>query len=385
MSANQYDVIVAGTGSMGSSACFYLAERGYKVLGLEQYDTIPHENGSHSGQSRIIRKAYFEHPDYVPLLEKAYQNWKSIEQLTGEQVYYETGLLYCGPSRHPVITGIKHAATAYKIPLLPAGNAPALSFFNKDRDDECWLEPHAGFLLPGKSIQLYLEQAIKKGALVQTSEKVLGWKKEAGVIKVLTNKSSYETKKLIITAGAWAKQLITELSIPLIVTRQIIVWVEPTDPTSFTPGSFPCWLLANDSIQGAWYGFPYLSGPGFPGPAGLKFALHYPADATDPDHVNRDVSAEELNRIITEAKKYFLPAGYKVVAAKTCLYTNTSDELFIIDHLPGYDRDVIIACGFSGHGFKFVSVVGEILADLAMKGRTELPIEFLGLKRFSHH
>jgi sarcosine oxidase len=380
-----YDVIVIGTGSMGSSACFHLASREYKVLGLEQFDAVPHDKGSHSGQSRIIRKAYFEHPDYVPLLNRAYKNWQQLEQLTGEQVYFKTGLLYGGPAGHDIIKGVKGAASEYDIALEPLTKEQRENFsnyFHLGSSDEILLEPDAGFLLPEKIITLYIREAKKQGATIQTGEKVLEWRKENGSIKVLTNKSSYYARKLIITAGAWAEQVIKELNIPLKVTRQVIVWVEPKDPLVFAPENFPCWLIAAEEGKGAWYGFPYLSGPAFPGPAGLKFALHYPAEETGADKVNREVSEKEIAMLIREAKKYFKPAENKVTAVKTCLYTNTWDENFIIDHLPGYDDNVTIACGFSGHGFKFVSVVGEILADLSTKGRTTLPIEFLGLKRF---
>lgn len=379
-----YDVIITGAGSMGAAACYYLAKRGYRVLALEQSGSTPHENGSHAGQSRIIRKAYFEHPDYVPLLDRAYENWRHLEQLTGEQVYHRTGVLYCGPGQHPVMKGVKYAAEKNNIRLLQADDNPALSFFRLNNSDEILFEPDAGFLLPEKCIRLYCQEAKKNGADIQTGEKVLEWEKQAGTIRVLTSKNTYHTSKLIITAGAWAGQVTRQLGVPLKVTRQIIVWVEPENPALFTPGQFPCWLIAGDRIHGAWYGFPYLSGDKFPGPAGLKFALHYPGEVADPDDVNREVTPEEIHKIIEEAKQYFTPAGYKVVAAKTCLYTNSPDEHFIIDHLPGYDTDVTIACGFSGHGFKFASVAGEMLTDLAMTGRTVLPVEFLGLKRFEN-
>lgn len=385
MSADLYDVIVTGAGSMGSAACFYLAERGYKVLGLEQFDKVPHENGSHAGQSRIIRKAYFEHPDYVPLLERAYHNWHELEQLTGEQVYFRTGLLYCGPRQHEVMRGVKHAASAYNIEVRDAAGHAATSVFKRSPGDEVLLEPDAGFLLPEKSIALYISAALKKGAAIKTGEKVLEWKREGGVIKVLTSKGSYYARKLIITAGAWAEYVTRKLAVPLKVTRQLVLWVEPGNTTAFTPDKFPCWMLAGNDFKGVWYGFPYLSGKEFPGPAGLKFALHHPGDETGPDEVNRQVSPAEIAALTGEAKKYFKPAGFTVTSVKICLYTNTWDEHFIIGHLPGYDGDITIACGFSGHGFKFASVVGEVLADLSMTGQTVLPVEFLGLKRFQQN
>ncbi|MGQ0739484.1 MAG: N-methyl-L-tryptophan oxidase [Bacteroidota bacterium] len=382
MPYNVYDVIVIGAGSMGSSACFHLAAQGYRVLGLEQFDTIPHDNGSYAGQSRIIRKAYFEHPDYVPLLIRAYENWGQLEKLTGEQVYFKTGLLYCGPPGHKVMRGVKNAAEQYSIELNRISTTSAFPFFQLQQDDEMLLEPDAGFLLPEKSIALFIQQAVKNGADIKTGEKVTAWKREKGKLMVSTGKGNYTAKKLIITAGAWTTAVIKELKVPLKVTRQVIVWVEPDNPADFLPDKFPCWLVASLTGKKARYGFPYLSGEKFPGPAGLKFALHYPGEETNPDYVNREVSEEEVRTIITEAKKYFALASSRVTTAKTCLYTNTEDENFIIDHLPGYDGDVTIACGFSGHGFKFGSVVGEILADLSMKGKTQLPAGFLGLKRF---
>lgn len=384
MTANFYDVIVVGVGSMGAATCSYLAAKGCKVLGLEQFDIIPHENGSHAGQSRIIRKAYFEHPDYIPLLQKAYVNWHKLEQATGEQVYFKTGLLYCGPANHKVIHAVKEAATSFNLALDNAEGHSCLSAFTRNNDAEVILEHDAGFLLPEKSISLYLGEAKKSGAEIHTGEKVIEWSRNIGLIKVQTNKGTYSAPKLIITAGAWADKLIKERAIPLKVTRQVVIWAEPTNPSFFLPEKFPCWLAVDHDLKGAWYGFPYLSGPQFPGPAGLKFALHYPADETNPDYVNREVSNSELQSLIDAAGKYFSPATGKVVAVKTCLYTNTPDENFIIDRLPGYEENILIACGFSGHGFKFASVVGEILADLALGGRTEMPIEFLSLSRFKN-
>jgi sarcosine oxidase len=159
--------------------------------------------------------------------------------------------------------------------------------------------------------------------------------------------------------------------------------MKPKEEKIFAPGNFPCWIAADDKMKGVLYGFPFLSKEKFDGPEGLKFALHHPADETNPDQVNRTISEKETNELISQVAEYIPAVGdATIAAAKTCLYTNTADENFIIDHLPGYDDDVTIACGFSGHGFKFVSVVGEILADLAMNGKSSLPIDFLSLKRF---
>ena len=380
-----YDAIVIGVGSMGSSACYWLAKRGYKVLGHEQFD-IPHDQGSYAGQSRIIRKAYFEHTDYVPLLQRAYYNWQQLEKQTGTPVYFKTGLLYHGPSGHVMMKGVREAASLYDIGIsnltrLQTGSR--FSQFNVPPDFESIYEQDAGFLRPEKAVALYKNEAVRSGADIRTNEKVLEWTKKNGSIKVITDKNIYYGKKLIITAGAWAGKMIPGLNSPLKITRQIIVWVKPTDEKMFGPDNFPCWMVADDKREGVLYGFPYLTNEKFGGPDGMKFALHYPGDETNPDHVNRNIAKKETDDLIQQVAEYIpVVADAALVTAKTCLYANAADENFIIDHLPGYDGDVTIACGFSGHGFKFVSVVGEILADLSMNGKTGLPIDFLSLKRF---
>lgn len=374
-----YDVIVIGVGSMGSATCYQIAKRGYKVLGLEQFGTIPHELGSHGGQSRIIRKAYFGDPDYVPLLNRAYENWGQLEKTTGEQVYFKTGLLYLGPPEHEVIKGIKKAAALHQIEV---SEKKSFNHFISGANDELLWEPDAGFLLPEKAISLFVQEAIKRSAVIKVGEKVIEWKRENRRIKVITDKENYNCDKLIITAGPWAGKMISSISTLLKVTRQIIIWVQPEKPTNFFPDKFPCWVIASDNVRGVYYGFPYLDGKKFSGPAGLKFALHCPDKQTDPDDVNREISKEEILSVTNDLKKYLPVAASKVVAAKTCLYTNSPDENFIIDHLPEYDKDVTVACGFSGHGFKFVSAIGEALADLSTDGKTNLPVDFLSSKRF---
>lgn len=378
------DVIVLGVGSMGSSTCYYLAKRGYSVLGLEQFD-IPHDQGSHAGQSRIIRKAYFEHPDYVPLLQRAYENWKEIEAISGSQIYFPTGLLYAGKPNDVLIKGVRESATKYNV------NVESLSISEtKDRFPQFQIpegydvlfEPDAGFVTPERAVLLYVEQAIHAGAHIHTKEKAISWKKEGDIISVTTNKETYTCKKLIITAGPWAGQLIPGFSNQLKVTRQVITWVNPTAWKPFELGQFPCWMIDDHTQHGMYYGFPVLPVGKFGAPIGLKVALHYPGLISNPDAVNR-IPSKEDEKIVIDGINKFLPEGYASThVLKTCLYTNTPDENFVLDFLPGYNHQVVIAAGFSGHGFKFVSVVGEIMTDLAMNGTTELPIGFLNIRRF---
>ena len=384
-SNNSFDVIVIGVGSMGSATCYYLSKRGYRVLGLEQFD-ISHEFGSHAGQSRIIRKAYFEHPDYVPLMEKAYENWKQLEDDTGEQLYFKTGLLYAGNSNNEIIKGVKLAASLYNIELEQlnkkdvANRFPHFSFPNSF---EVLFEPDAGFLPPEKSIRLYADQAKKNGAEIHSHEKVIDWKKEGNDLIVKTDKNSYHCPKLIVTAGAWSGKMIHGLSNKIKVTRQFVAWINPKQENMFSLNNFPCWMIGDDDKHGCYYGFPLLDTKQFGEPAGLKMAHHFPAQITDPDNVNRQTTGEDMLNLKYCLDNYIPGVANGIRSTKICLYGNSPDENFIIDKLPGYEENVSIACGFSGHGFKFASVVGEILADLAIRGKTELPINFLNAKRFA--
>jgi len=382
-SNTSFDVIVIGVGSMGSATCYYLSKRGYKVLGLEQFD-ISHEFGSHAGQSRIIRKAYFEHPAYVPLLEGAYKNWKTFEQETGEQLYFKTGLLYAGTSSNEMITGVKQSATLYNIELELLKNADAVKRFPQflfPKSFEILFEPEAGFLPPEKSIRLYASQAKKNGAIIKTNERVIEWKKDGTNIIVKTDKSSYQCNKLIITAGAWAGKMIPHFSDKIKVTRQFVAWIKTNDDRRFTLNNFPCWMIGDDEQRGCYYGFPLLDTK-FGEPAGLKLAHHFPKEVTDPYKVDRRATENDIQDLKYCLDKYLPGVFDSILHTKICLYANSPDENFIIDKLPGYEENVSIACGFSGHGFKFASVIGEILADLAIEGKSNLPIEFLNAKRF---
>jgi sarcosine oxidase len=379
-----FDVIVLGLGSMGSATCYYLAKEGVKVLGLEQYD-IPHELGSHAGQSRIIRKAYFEHPDYVPLLNRAYQNWKDLEGLTGSQVYFKTGLLYAGKKDHLLMKGVRQSAGEYnvKVDQLSAQDVKKqFGQFQIPGDYDILFEPDAGFVTPERSILLYTEQAIKNGAVIRTKEKIIDWKKDGNDIIVKSNSTSYTCKKLVICAGPWAGKMIPGLGSKLTVTRQMIAWVNPKKWKPFELGEFPCWVIADEAKPGIYYGFPILPVGKFGGPIGLKLAHHYQGKVSDPDTLNRVPNAEDEANLVYALNKFF-PEGYDSThVMKTCLYTNTPDENFILDMLPGYNN-VVIATGFSGHGFKFASVVGEIMTDLAVRGKTNLPIGFLNAQRYA--
>jgi sarcosine oxidase len=245
------------------------------------------------------------------------------------------------------------------------------------------IEPDAGFLLPERSVLLYTQQAIRAGATIHTKEKTIKWKKSGSTITVKTSKATYQCKKLIITAGPWATKMVPNFSKNLKVTRQMIAWVKPKDWSKFELGNFPCWTIADHERPGIFYGFPILPVAQFGGPIGLKLAHHFHGTVSDPDTINRIPTPADEDILVSALNK-FMPEGYESThVMKTCMYTNTPDENFILDFVPGYEKEVVVATGFSGHGFKFASVVGEIMADLAMKGSTRQPIGFLNAQRFS--
>ena len=289
-----------------------------------------------------------------------------------------------------MIKGVKHSASLYNIDIEQLKIAEAhkrFPQFDFPKNYEIVFEPEAGFITPERSIRLFTSEAKKNGATIHANEKVIdpiaiGWKKEGDSITVQTDKNVYRCNKLIITAGAWAGKMIPGFSDKIKVTRQFVAWIKPKNEIQFALNNFPCWMIADDEKHGCYYGFPLLDTKKFGEPAGLKLAHHLPAEVTDPDNVNRQTTEEDINDLNYCLDKYLPGTFESVLSSKICLYANSPDENFIIDKLPGFEENVSIACGFSGHGFKFSPVVGEILADLSMKGKTDLPIDFLNAKRF---
>ena len=381
----QFDYIVIGVGSMGSSTCYHLAKSGATVLGIEQFE-LAHERGAHSGQSRIVRKAYFEHPDYIPLLERAYQNWQEIEKVSGNKMYHETGIFYAGPIGHTIIESIRTAAAQYEIPLLDGRNGDQLEIlplFDLSEGYEWIYEPEAGFVETEKAILSYVEQAKKLGTVIHQHEKVLGWELIEDGVEVRTSNGNYTCKKIIVTAGPWSAKLMPTINDELKITRQTLMWIQPDEANSFKIPAFPCWFVVDKDKPGAYYGFPIAEIHDTKNPNGFKFAYHYPGAETDPDDVDRNIKEIDKEPLLSFIERYIPKAKGQVLDVKTCLYSNSKDENFVIDCLEGTEGRVCFARGFSGHGFKFVSVVGEIMADLALKGATTLPIGFLRADRFS--
>ncbi len=378
---NHFDVIVAGVGSMGASTCYHLARSGLSVLGLESR-SIVNEDASHSGQTRIVRRAYFEHPDYVPLLKSAYRGWATLEQVTGKSFYHPVGLTYFGKQGHPLLQSVKNSSEQYDLPLKNLDQndiASLLPDFSIPPHYETLLESEAGLVCTDQVIYAYGDLAVKHGATLKEYEGVKAWVLEKDHVEVETNKGPYTCDKLILTSGAGNQQLLPEAWPSMKVTRQLISWVKPKSTANLKLGELPCWVLAPDDEKGIFYGFPMLP-ESYGGPTGLKVAHHFPGE-------NIDQTTDEA--LIMEKQKIeaimadFMPGVFDgFIDITNCLYTYTTDDNFIIDLLPNTHQRVVVAAGFSGHGFKFVPVLGEILSDLAIKGKTDHPISFLKASRF---
>jgi sarcosine oxidase len=380
-----YDVIVVGVGSMGAATCWQLSSQGYNVLGIEQFN-IPHERGSYGSQTRIIRKAYFEHPDYVPLLTRAFENWSKLEIETGAKIYHETGLAYFGKPLNPIMENSKKSADLFAIPFEKLNSKEAKKRFPQFKVPTSFVtyfEPKSGLLLSEKIIALYTEESIKKGATIKLRENVLNWSSNGEGVQVNTNKSSYRAAKVVFTTGAWASKVLPNLPTQLTPTQQTIAFANPSkDWKLFEICQCPCWFVADDDL-GLFYGFPILDAATHGGQIGFKLGLHVPGPTINPDDIKRKSTIKAEKIIHNFLKKYIPKAANEFLSVRTCLYTYSQDENFILDFMPETNKRVIVAAGFSGHGFKFASVIGEILAELATKGKSEHPIEFLGLNRFN--
>ncbi len=380
-----FDVIVIGVGSMGAAACYQLARQGVRVLGLEQF-AIPNERASHHGRSRMIRLAYFENPHYVTLLKRAYELWEEIESVSGGGVIHLTGGLYLGLPDGDLVRGSMEAARLHALPhevLSRDDIAREHPLFHVPDDFIALYERKAGYIIPERAVGAYAQAAMRHGAVLRAHEPVLEWQADGSGVRVRTSEGDYHAGHLVFAAGAWTSRLLPELSNRLTVTRQALGWVWPRRPEAFEMGRFGVWAIdpapAGD-FQGVYYGFPLT--PDGSGGVGLKVARHFPASAVDPETVDRSPTAEDREEILTPLRTY-LPDGLgPILQVGVCVYTNSPDGHFMLGPMKGQER-VTLACGFSGHGFKFVSVVGEILADLATTGRTALPIDLFSPARFS--
>jgi len=371
-----FDVIVLGCGAAGGGALWHLARRGLRVLGIERF-APPHDRGSSHGRTRMIRQAYFEHPDYVPLVLRAYEQWAQLEAAAGRTLFRETGLLEIGPANGHVVPGVLTAARQHNLAVDElACNEISRRFpgFAVPDGMSGVFERRAGFLRVEDCVRTQIEQAVQAGAVLHADEAAVAWRVEGANVVVETDRGRYEAARLVIAAGAWAGQLLVDLNVPLVVRRKPQYWFAPRGDAYRAEAGTPAFLY--ETPEGVFYGFPVV------GPEGLKCAEHSGgAVVADPLQLGRDVDRADLARVERFAAACLPELTTTLNDHAPCLYTMSPDENFLLDVHPRHPQVSFIA-GLSGHGFKFAPVLGEALADLATTGRFSLPIEFLSVRRF---
>lgn len=373
-----FDSIVVGVGGMGSATCYELAKRGKRVLGLERFG-IPHDFGSSHGQTRIIRLAYYEDPSYVVLLRRAYALWDEIQQRAGEQLLYITGSIDAGTADSWVFKGAYNSAVQYDLPHeVLSGNEMARQFpaYRFSNEILGLFQPQGGFVLPERSIVAYVNATLAMGGEIHGYEQVQDYTPTGGGgVRVTTDRGTYEAGSLVFTGGAWSANLLPFLIGLAVPERQALAWLQPTVPSSFTPERMPVFNV--EVPEGRFYGLPVWGIPGF------KFGKYgHLGETGDADALPRTVTHADEVLLRDFAERYFPDGAGPTMNLKACLFTNSPDGHFILDRHPQMPQ-VSFAAGFSGHGYKFASVIGEIMADLAEHGESRYDIGLFRLSRFA--
>lgn len=375
-----FDVIVVGLGGMGSAAAYHLAARGRRVLGLERFGPA-HNRGSSHGGSRITRQSYFEDPAYVPLLLRGYELWEALATDSGRDVITLTGGLMMGQPDSLAVAGSRRSAELWGLPheILDAAQIRRRFPTLAARDGEVALyERMAGFVRPEATVAAHLQLASMAGADLRFNQPVEAWQALPGGagVRVLTGDGAYTADRLVICPGAWAPRLLSDLGVPLTVERQVMYWFQPTTGVEpYLPERHPIYIWEQaGGLQ--FYGFPAIDGPD----GGAKVAFFRKGQTCTPESIDRTVHPEEIAAIADQLAACIPTLAGTYLRAATCMYTTTPDEHFVVATHPEHAQ-VTVACGFSGHGFKFVPVIGEILADLATQGSTAHPIELFDPRR----
>lgn len=370
-----YDCIVIGVGGFGSGALYHLARRGARVVGLEQFG-IAHDRGSSHGETRIIRKAYFEHPDYVPLLHHAYELWEQLAADSGVELMNLCGLMLAGPADGEAISGARAASEEHGIAienLTPATAEARFSGFQIPSELTVVYEADAGFLYVERCVAAHIDQAKTNGADLHTGETVREWNADARGVRVKTDRGEYAADRLVITSGAWSSGILKDFGVPLEVRRKPQFWHRVTNNDYKVSRGTPGYLFELPS--GVFYGFPCHDGET------IKVAEHSRGDAVAaPSSLDREVSARDTTLVYEFLRNHLPSADANPLRHSVCMYTMTPDGHFLVDRHPAHEN-VVYGAGFSGHGFKFTSVIGKTLADLAIDGNTELPVGFLSADR----
>lgn len=369
-----FDAIVAGAGGMGTAAAAQLARRGCRVLALDRHPP-GHARGSSHGQSRLFRLAYFEHPDYVPLLKRARGAWRELERESGTSLFTACGLLTSGPPGSAVVAGTLRSAAEHGLGVEALTAAAARRRFPAFRIPDGWtavFEAEAGALAVEACVRAHAAMATRHGGTIEAGHDIRDWRVEGDAVLVETARETISCGRLVLCPGAWAADMLKLPAIRFTVLRKSLFWYAPP-PASDATARLPA--FAFDTPRGFFYGFPPLDA------RGLKVAAHTGGrEVGNPLEVDRAIDAQEQAAIEGWLTDHLPEVGRIRTAHEVCLYTMSADHHFVVGLHPDHPQ-VMLAAGFSGHGFKFASVIGEVLADLAITGTTPQPVGFLSPRR----
>lgn len=360
---------------MGSAAANHLARRGQRVVGFDRF-TPPHAFGSSHGESRVFREAYWEDPIYVPMVQRAYELWTDLEREAGKPLFRKTGAVFMGVPDGVMVPGCRRTAAQHKLAHRNLTVAEIRSEYPMlhPRDDMIgFFEPRAGILNPEACIQAHLDGARKSGADLRFNDAVREWKPLKDGLRLSSARGDAVVRRLVLTAGSWMSTLLGGLHLPLTVERQVLYWFVPKgDPQQFEPSRCPIYAF-EPTPEKLWYGFPNLGN-------GCKVALHHQGETIEPDRMTQAVRPDEVAAMRMLLRQYIPDLDGSLRATSVCMYTNTPDFHYLIDVHPDDER-VIVASPCSGHGFKYASVVGEIVADLVTKGRSQFDLSLFRMER----
>jgi sarcosine oxidase len=375
------DVIVIGLGAMGSAAAGFLAEKGCRVAAFDRFKP-PHVHGSSHGLSRIFRQAYWEDSRYVHLLLRSAELWKKLERNCGRQLLHVTGALMIAPANGQLVSRSAESARQFGLSheILSAGELKQRwPVFQVDRDTVALLEHHAGYLVPEECVEQQLIHAVRAGAQLYYHEPVLEWSAASGGVIVRTTRGTCSAGHLVIASGPWAPQVLTEMNLPLRVTRQVIYWFEPKERIDlFREGRLPIYLCETESKEPLVYGLPLIGVDS----EGVKVGVHGSDEVCTPETICREIRPEDEQYIRRRLAETLPSLAGRLLRAETCLYTMTADENFVIGPHP-HNSAVTLAVGFSGHGFKFAPIIGEIVSELVRTGKSTSDIRMFSPERFA--
>ncbi len=378
--ANHFDCIVVGLGAMGSNALASLARRGKNALGIDRFDP-PHSLGSSHGGSRVIRLSYFEHPDYVPLLKRAYEGFDRLERDSGVELRTENGLIMGGAAGNAICAGMLTSARLHNLAVEALDGGELMRRFPQfdvPRDWEAVFEARGGFVRPEATIRAALDVACSHGARILTNTPVAKWTSDGEEVRVETAVGTFTADSLVLASGAWMPQVLGCDAPSLRPTLETIVWIDDADQASWDSTQMPVWLFERAG-KPEIYGVPAWQGMGTP--RGLKVGLHGRGPTVEPSEVTRPVDQGIVEETLAAAAERVIAArGRTATASAHCLYTMSADTDFVVGIHPSFSN-IAVACGFSGHGFKFAPVIGEALADLACERSTAIELGFLSPTR----